>query len=402
MHIARATLAVSLVVVIGTASGQTPAPAVSLPKGEVVSAPPLSVKDFVRYPDIASPVLSRNGKFFAATAPIKGRLNLVVIDLETRKGTALTNFTDFDVISVNWVGNDRVLYTLGQANTPTGPGQADGGGLFMVSRDGSEARVLSPTTRDCRNRGERVCRRYELIRTLPDSDDTVIASGNMRSADSSDVYRLNVRTGRADLLAESRPENVASWLLDRNFVPRIARAWIKGTQQFAIHYRKSDSAPWEEIARYDSTVGPAFIPLAFEVDNRTLLVATNQGRDTMAVFKYDPEEKRLGEVVAQHPRFDMGADALGDAVPGVIRDPATDNIVGYQVRAEKPEVVWTDPDYARLQKMIDGALPDTVNRFTRTRDGDRLLITAFSDREPVRPAEPEFSEDLVQDRAEGR
>jgi dipeptidyl aminopeptidase/acylaminoacyl peptidase len=308
----------------------------------------------------------------------------VVIDLETRKGSALTNFSNFDVISVDWVGNDRIVYTLGQANTPTGPGQADGGGLFMVSRDGKDGRSLSPTTRDCRNRGDLVCRQYMLIRTLPGSDDEVIAAGNMRAADSSDVYRLNVRTGRSTLLTETRPANVASWVLDRNHVPRIARAWIKDTQTYAIHYRKSESAPWEEIARYDSTTGPAFVPLGFEADNQTLLVATNQGRDTMAVWRYDPNARKLGEVVAEHPRYDMGADALGGTVPGIVRDPGTDNIVGYQVRAEKPEVVWTDPAYARIQKMLDGALPDTINRFTRTPDGSRLLVTSGSDRHPIR------------------
>jgi dipeptidyl aminopeptidase/acylaminoacyl peptidase len=371
-------------VALGAAAQAQPTPTVQFPKTDVVAPPPLSVQDFVRYPAIASPVLSRNGKFFAATAPINGRMNLVVIDLETRKGNALTNFSNFDVISVNWVGNDRILYTLGQFNTPTGPGQADGGGLFMVTRDGKDGRALSPTTRDCRNRGDLVCRQYELLRTLPDSDTEVIAAGNMRSADSSDVYRLNVATGRATLLTESRPSHVASWVLDRNQVPRIARAWIKDTHQYAIHYRKSASAPWEEIARYDSTVGQAFVPLAFEADNQTLLVATNEGRDTMAVFRYDPNARKLAEVVAQHPRYDMGANAQGERVPGIVRDPVTDNIVGYQVQGDKPEVVWTDDQYARLQRMIDGALPGLVNRFARTPDGDRLLVTSFSDRQPVK------------------
>ena len=53
------------------------------------------------------------------------------------------------------------------------------------------------------------------------------------------------------------------------------------------------------LARYDQISGPAFIPLAFEADNQTLVVATSPGRDTMAVYRYDPEARKLGEVVAQ-------------------------------------------------------------------------------------------------------
>ncbi len=385
MLVIRSALSLALIsLVVGASAQTTPAPSVQFPKTEVVAPPPLSVQDFVRNPDIAGPVLSRDGRYFAATAPINGRMNLVVIDLETRKGTGLTNYSTFDVIGVHWVGNDRIVYQLGQFNTPTGPGVADGGGLFAVSRDGKESRILSSTTRDCRNRGENFCRQYSFVRSVPNSEDEIIASGNMRSLDTQDVYRLNVRTGRAVLLTESRPSLADDWVLDRNLVPRVASANIKDTQLITVHYRKDESSPWQELARYDVTVGPALVPLAFEADNKTLIVASNQGRNTMAIFRYDPEAKKLGELVAEHPRFDMGADEVGSTVPGIIRDPGTDNIVGYAVRAEKPEIVWTDDTYARLQRMVDGALKTTTNRFVRTPDGSRLLITSFADRSPAR------------------
>ncbi|HVE89508.1 MAG TPA: prolyl oligopeptidase family serine peptidase, partial [Burkholderiaceae bacterium] len=102
------------------------------------------------------------------------------------------------------------------------------------------------------------------------------------------------------------------------------------------------------------------------------------------VFRYDPVAKKLGELVAQHPRFDMGADAYGTAVPGPLRDPKTGDVIGFRVRAEKPETVWTDERYQRLQRMIDAALPGTSNVFTRTPDGDRLIVTSVSDVQPTR------------------
>ena len=106
-------------------------------------------------------------------------------------------------------------------------------------------------------------------------------------------------------------------------------------------------------------------------------VAYNAGRDTMAIYRYDPSAKKVGELIAEHPRFDIGADAAGDRVPGVIRDWKSDNIVGYAVAADKPEVVWTDESYSRLQRMLDAALPGTINRFTRTPDGKRLVVRVF-------------------------
>jgi dipeptidyl aminopeptidase/acylaminoacyl peptidase len=126
------------------------------------------------------------------------------------------------------------------------------------------------------------------------------------------------------------------------------------------------------------------IPLAFETDNQTLQVAYNGDRPTMAVFRYDPAAKKLGELIAQHPRYDMGADGLGNRVPGPITDFKTNKILGYSVAADKPQTVWIDEDYARLQRMIDGTLKNTRNVFARTPAGDKLLITSYSDQQPTK------------------
>ncbi|MBA2547859.1 MAG: S9 family peptidase [Burkholderiaceae bacterium] len=346
------------------------------------TVPPLSIEDFLKPAAFAEPTLSRNGKYFAVTIPVNGRRNLAVVDMDTRKGAALTNFRDLDVLNVTWVGNDYILYTLGQFNSPTGPGQFDGGGLFMTSRDGKETRKLSATVRELRGQRQYVYRAYDIYRTLPNSEDEIIATGNQRDADSTDLYRLNIKTGRATLLTQNRPEYSGRWLVDRKYVPRVVTSWVRDTQTFIVWYRKDENSQWEELSRYDRSKGPTFIPLTFEADNQTMQVAYNGGRDTMAIYRYDPNTKKMGELVAEHPRFDMGADASGSSAPGVVRDWKSDNIVGYRVRGDRPEVVWTDESYARLQRMIDGALPGTINSFSRTPDGKQLVVQAFSDTSP--------------------
>lgn len=345
---------------------------------------PLKVEDLVKPPAYAGPQLSDSGRYFAVAIPINGRMNLAVVDLETRKGTALTNFRDFDVIEFAWAGDERLVFTLGQFNSPTGPAAFEGGGLFVVGREGKEFRRLSETVRDTRRQNKFVYRRYQILRSLPGNGEEILALGNQRDADSDDVYRLNVRTGRATLLTPERPANSFRWVLDRNHVPRVVTSWIKDTNTYVVWYRKDADSPWQELTRYESTKGPTFVPLAFESNNRTLQVAFNGGRETMAVYRYDPQERKLGELLAQHPRYDMGADASGSGVPGVITDPKTDEVVGYVVAAERPQRVWIDESRARLQRMIDAALPDTSNSFVRTPNGKQLVVTARSDRLPTR------------------
>lgn len=369
-----------LALVIAVGSGQVVAQ-----DADKAGASVLTVEDMFRPSELSNVSISRDGKSMAATIPFKGRRNLAVISLETRKAAVLTSYTDFDVIGVRWIGKDKLLFSLGLVNSPTGPGNFDGGGLFVIGRDGSDFRRLSLTVREMLARNDYVFRRLDFFRTIPGTEDEIIAEGNMTASDSRDLYRLNVKTGRYTLITQGRPvDRTTDWIMDSKLVPRVVTSVVKDTLTTVVHYRKDEKSDWYEIARFDSHKGPAFVPLAFESDNKTLQVAYNGGRDTMAVFRYDPENKKMGELIAQHPRYDMGAAANGAGVSGVITDPETDKILGYSVASAKPERVWLDEKYAALQNALDASLPNRINSFRRTPDGKRFLVNSYSDTQPLR------------------
>jgi dipeptidyl aminopeptidase/acylaminoacyl peptidase len=341
---------------------------------------PATLEEFWRKPQMLSPKLSKSGRYLAALAPAKGRMNIIVIDLTTRKGEILTSYESFDILSMNWIGDERIVYSLGSLNSPTGAGQFDGGGLFVIGRDGKKGRQIAGTVRDARSKGQLVYRGLSFVRAIPGSTDEIIAEGNLTTADSADLYRVDLNNGRASLITTGRPASLTSnWIMDSKLVPRVVMARVKGTLDNVVYYRAGADAPWQELGRYDATKGVRMQALAFESDDKTLQVASNEGRDTMGVFRYDPAAKKLGELIAAHPRFDMGAAVNGEEVPGVIEDPDSGKIVGYQVDADKPEAVWTDERYARVQKAMDGALPKTVNLISPTPDRKRWLVASYSD-----------------------
>ncbi|MBL0124230.1 MAG: hypothetical protein IPP88_16405 [Betaproteobacteria bacterium] len=270
----------------------------------------LSIEDIWKQPQLGSPTLSRDGKYMAVTMPYKGRMNLSVIDLATRKAFVLTTYDSFDVQGIRWISNDRLMYSLGQNNSPTGAGQFDGGGLFVIGRDGKDYRALSDTVRATRAKGQYVYRSLSFFRRIPGNDEEIIASGNMTSANSTDLYRLNIKTGKYTILTQGRPSDLTSeWLMDSKLVPRVVIAGIKDKLTAVVYYRKDENSPWYELSRSEANKGPVMIPLAFDANDQTLQVAYNGGRDTMAVYRFDPNTKTMGELLAQHPRYDMGADA---------------------------------------------------------------------------------------------
>ncbi len=352
--------------------------------GNPVHAQPLTPADVWKAPAFRSPTVSPDGKSIAAIAPVAEKSNLVVLNLETRKVQAITSFNDFDVIEFHWVGSGRLVFTLGNINSPTGPGQFDGGGLFAVNKDGTGGKELSPTIKQVRSENRYVYRGYSYVRSVPGSEEEIVASSNKRDQHSEDLYQLNTKTGKATLLSVDRPPRVHSWLLDDKLVPRIAHEHIKDTNTSVVHYRKDAQSPWVEIARTDSTRSPVFDPLAFDNDGKTLQVATNKFGSTVEIYRFDPQTKQFGEKLASHPKYDMGVDANGSSVPGVSVHPVTGKVMGYAVNGDKPERVWVDADSDRIQRSLDNALPDTINSFRRMGGDDKLMIvTSYSDVKPA-------------------
>ncbi|MCU0949690.1 MAG: prolyl oligopeptidase family serine peptidase [Burkholderiaceae bacterium] len=342
---------------------------------------PLAIEDFYRPPAHGAVEVSRDGRFLATTVPSStGRLNIAIVDLQSRKGNIITSFRDYDVLSIRWVGNDRLVFGIGQLNTPAE--QQRGGGLFSIDREGREVRTLTEPLASLISRGQNVWRRYTIERTIPGNDEEILASGNFRDADGLDVYRLNIRTGRNVLLTPTRPPRVEDWLLDNDRVPRVAVSSVKDTNTLIVWYRKNAESPFEEIYRFDRSKPGMMVPIRFESDNKTLLVATNIGRSNIAIHQYDPEARKLGAVVLEHPRYDVGLNQAFQGAGGVLTDVNTDELIGYSVLGDRTEIIRLTEGAKRMQRTLDAALPGTINTWQRVR-GDLYLVTASSDRVPA-------------------
>ena len=350
----------------------------------VVSAEPLPAREYVRYPDYMGATLSRDGRWVAVTIPLHGRMNLAIVDLDTRKARAITSYNDYDILNVRWVGSEYLVFTVGQLNELSGSPQRDGGGLFSIHREGGTVRTLSATAKEQRLKLNTAFRFYSPLASIADSDDEIIVEGNYRDVRSLDVYRLNVKTGRAQLVTTQRPERAEQWVLDAQRVPRAVVSSVRDSFFSVVHYRKDEQSPWEELARFDPTREEIpLIPVAFSDDGQSMLVASGVGRGNNAIYRYDPVKRQRGELVAQHPRYDMGANAAGQPVTGPIVG-REGKVVGFAVEADKYQVAWTDGEYLRLQTLIDKALPNTINKFQRSANKARTLVTSYSDRLPVR------------------
>ncbi|HYC36751.1 MAG TPA: S9 family peptidase [Usitatibacter sp.] len=352
--------------------------ALFLPLAALAQKKPSDVplEDFFKRPQYAQMSLSPDGNKLAALTPLKGRDNLVIVDLEKRTRNIITAFENLDVTGVFWVSSNRLCMRVIDGQVVSGNPVYRG--MYCIDANGEDLRNFTTVGTDgSRSQITPLSPMYE------ESDDYIVAM-RQRSRRSMDVYRFNTRTGRYTLLTDDSPGDVIEWVLDRNRVARVAVSYPMreigqtGMERTAtVWLRSGEGAKWEKIAEYKSgwSDSDTFDPVAFDFDNETLYVATNKGRDKEAIFAYDTKNRKMGNLLLEHPLMDVNS--------GLVFSLAKKKLVGVALNADKPIRVWTDPQFAAVQKGIDAALPKTHNSITYAlRNEKKALIYAYSDVDP--------------------
>jgi dipeptidyl aminopeptidase/acylaminoacyl peptidase len=325
-------------------------------------------KPYFRNPDVRQVAMSPSGRYLAALMPSTGgRIGLAVMSIANRDPKVVAVVDGYDIANFSWVNDNRLVYSVYDAQS--GLGEQHGGGLFAVDREGRNTRLLAPTYKMQRDSGAIVGRTMYLLRTLYDGSDDILVNVPDPNA-GTDVYRVNTESGRKSLESLGKPGNVVRWVADADGKLRgavtdekslITRSW----------WRPPGSEAWELIGEYRLRDAQT-LPVAFDGDG-SMIVASNVGRDTFALYRWDPAKKAPGVELAAYPRADFAA--------GIVYDRLKKKVVGMRYDVERAGTVWFDDDWARIQAVVDKALPDTVNWIARGND-KQYLVTSFSDTTP--------------------
>lgn len=335
---------------------------------------PYSIQALFRSAQYSQMALSPDGQQLAALAPVNGRINLVVIDLEKRGATPVTGMTTRDIVWFTWLNNKRLLVQTGTFGTRAI--ESRGGGLFAVDRDGSEGRQLGEGSDEQMKAGLRaVIRPLLFVRALPGNTDDFIAQEvtiDTVRAMPGPLFRIDSRTGRRSTISLGQPDSGGSesWVVDRNGVARALT--VSSGNRIRIHYRAGPDAPWRKLDEFGLEAPGSWYPLAVADDNVTLYATSyRDGRDKAAIVRYKPEGNAFGEVVAENPQVDIRQ---------ILQDK--DGVLGAAYEADKGGAVWFDEGMAAIQKVVDKAFPDSVNRLGPSADHQRILVDSRSDVSP--------------------
>jgi dipeptidyl aminopeptidase/acylaminoacyl peptidase len=330
----------------------------------------IPIQDFFKPSQYGAMQISPDGKRIAALAPVNGRQNLVMLDLEGKKAVPLTRLDNKDIVAVFWLNSRRLLVRTGTIGTRVDDSR--GGGLYAVDFDGGNERLVAEGGDEM---GSQVgvmgaFHAFRYVRRLPDSDDIILAETiiSEHKAAPAALYRVDTRTNRRTAISGQKPDSgdTENWVVDNK---GVARAFVATSQgRVRIWYRPNADAAWVKLDEFSPVKEGQWFPEAVAEDDKTLYVSSWRGRDKAAIVRYDPATRTFGDVVAAHPQVDLS---------NLVRTPS--EILGVVYDADRAGVAWFDEKLAAVQSAIDKALAGNVNVLSWSDDKTRFVITSYSD-----------------------
>ncbi|MEA3475365.1 MAG: S9 family peptidase [Candidatus Cloacimonadota bacterium] len=310
----------------------------------------IPMKDFFRNPEKASFQLSPDGEHISFLQPWENRMNVHIQKIGEDKVTRITDATERDIWYYFWVNNNRIVFL-----------QDKGGDeffkLYAVDIDGSNLKVLTPF--------EKV--KIRMVDDLEDNEEEMIISTNKRNPQIFDVYRININTGKIEMIAKN-PGNISYWVTDHDGKLRIAIA-TDGVNK-SLLYRPTEKEPFQVIEKtsFKETIAPLF----FTFDNKNLYVSSNIGRDKDAIYEYDLENKKLGKLIYENPEVDVGR---------LMKSRKRKKITGVNYYTDKAQVHFLDDERKQLHDDLEKLLPEyEVATYDFSKDEMKCLIVTYSDR----------------------
>lgn len=364
-------------------------------------SPAIPLETLFAEADMASVAISPTGRYLTWLAPKNQRINLAIMDRETKQVRWLTNMKEESVTAYQWVKKDRILFAqqwAGREEYGMFACDPDGGNLVIINKlerveatsDGAGQAGIPNSERDLPK---------NLVSTLPKDPDHILMNRIRGNSFLGDLIKVNIRTGK-ETVEERNYINARAWIADSNGVVRVAIC-TDFEEPIRVKYRSDAKSEWRTIGEFSketslfleeaAPIEPHWRPSVFAKDNRTLYIKTFMEHDKSALRTLDPETGTWGPVLFTHPRVELGNRLANyrrgglssrSALDGLIFNPAGE-LGGVAYEDEYPEVKWLDPKLAKLASDLDRALPDTVNSIdSSTSDGNLMVVRAHSDRDP--------------------
>ena len=313
----------------------------------------IPLKDFFRNPEMSSFSLSPDGKHISYMKPWEEgnrMMNVYVRPIGSNDEIRITDASKRSLYGYFWINDNRIAYVQDK-------GGDENIHIYAVDIDGKNNIDLTPF--------ENIQAR--ITDDLEDDPNFMLVALNKRNPQIHDVYRLNVNNGDMDMIAEN-PGNISGWGTDHDGKLRIATT--SDGVNTGLLYRENEEDDFKSIltTNFKESVSPLF----FTFDNKELYVSSNRGRDKSAIFKFDLETAKEGELIFEHDEVD---------VYGLMSSKKRKVITGVSYTTDKRQIHFFDKWRENLQSTLESQLKGVEVAISGlSKDETKAIVVTYSDR----------------------
>jgi dipeptidyl aminopeptidase/acylaminoacyl peptidase len=299
---------------------------------------------FFGNPDRINVQISPDGTRISYLAPHEGVLNVWVQTIGQDDAKPVTKSTTRPIRVYFWAWNDAQI-------------------IYSQDRDGDENYHLYAV--DLETGAETDLTPHEQVqarlvandRNFPDE---ILVAINNRDPSLHDIWRINTRTGKGELIFQN-DDGYVEFIADSQFQIRVASKIDNRTGGMACYTRDSNGQPWYELARWSLQDADTSGPISLSRDGQTIYLMDSRGRNTGGLYAY-----WLGD--QNGPTYGPLATSDNADLADVVTDPVSG----------RPQAAIFD--YARKEwQIIDRSIDADFNVLKKVADGDFSIVSRDRD-----------------------
>jgi dipeptidyl aminopeptidase/acylaminoacyl peptidase len=309
-------------------------------------------------PDKTLVRLSDDGKYIAYLAPLAGVLNVFIASSsQPSEAKPITNDRHRGVRSYSWAKNDNhIIYTMdndGDENFR----------LYSIDIHTRQSTLLTPEKSI----------KASVLKVSQKFPDEILVKMNNRVPEYFDIYKINLKTGKSELIFENK-DQYSNFTVDDDFNLRLAYKMNPNGEGEVFIFKDNNLQSPEFFQKIKAEDMLTSGPLHISSDGGVLYMIDSTDRNTAALYEINlaTRERKL---IYEDPRAD---------IDDYIVDPATKKIQGVAVDYMVKE--WTilddkiKEDVTQLTELHDGA----IEVISRTKKDDQWIVVYMQDDGPFK------------------
>lgn len=311
-------------------------------------------------PDKVSPKLSPDGTYLTWVAPYEGVLNVWIKTVGQEDDRPLTKDNGRGVRRYGWAWNgEQVIYVQDKDGD-------ENWRIYAVDIKTDEVKPLTPPDPKVNHPVQ-----AQILKSIPERPDEMLIGLNKRNQRMHDVYLLNIKTGKMNLVQEANPMTMG-WEIDHKM---NIRGYTQAEQDggMSVYMRSGGKGKFKQILKWGSEDAMATAVITFSDDNKKLYMIDSRGRNSGALTEFDLKTDEI-KVIAEDPKYDVSTIEM---------HPTNHTIQAVGFMKDRLEWDVVDDDIKADFDKIKANNPGDFSVTDRTKDDRKWLVAYDQDNGPV-------------------